>query len=99
MSRTKPKNVSLAGISMRAADYNVLSLLTSPKKIATINRELNSLNARTIRYSLNKLLDKGLITKIPDFQDLRSDYYLAKGAETIDRSDGGNSGNGGNSKD
>ena len=39
---------------------------------------INSLNlpTRTVRYSIRRLLERGLIKKVPNLKDMRSVYYL-----------------------
>ena len=36
---------------------------------------LLGINQRSIRYALNILADQGLVAKIPDMEDLRTNYY------------------------
>ena len=45
-----------------------------PMKPEQLSQVLN-INQRSIRYALNILFEKNLVTKIPDMNDLRTNYY------------------------
>ncbi|MFW9993165.1 MAG: winged helix-turn-helix domain-containing protein [Candidatus Odinarchaeota archaeon] len=57
----------------------ILLQLSSEKsiKVQDILEEV-TLSIRTVRYSLKKLQEKGLIETFPDFNDLRSQFYRLK---------------------
>lgn len=52
-------------------DYISRMQLAKPKDLI----ENIDIPARTIRHALKRLVDDGLVLKIPDFNDLRSSYY------------------------
>lgn len=50
---------------------------TKPLKPEDLSNILN-LNQRSVRYALNILYDKELVEKIPDMNDLRTNFYVIK---------------------
>ncbi len=52
-------------------EYLAKAHLAKPKDLI----ENMDIPARTIRHALKRLVDEGLVLKIPDFNDLRSSYY------------------------
>ncbi len=52
-------------------DYLARTQLAKPKDLI----ENMDIPARTIRHALKRLVDEGLVIKIPDFNDLRSSFY------------------------
>lgn len=50
---------------------------TKPLKPEDLSNILD-LNQRSVRYALNILYDKELVEKIPDMNDLRTNFYVIK---------------------
>jgi DNA-binding transcriptional ArsR family regulator len=65
----------------------VLGVLQSntdkPMKPETISQVLD-MNQRSVRYALNILYDHQLVDKIPDMEDLRTNFYTIKRGMTQD---------------
>ena len=67
----RPYKTHLIGVEKKI--YNTLRTEKKCKPSDLVS--ITSLSPRSVRHALKKLIDKELVSKIPDLYDLRSFYY------------------------
>ncbi|MHA2271273.1 MAG: hypothetical protein ACXACI_05380 [Candidatus Hodarchaeales archaeon] len=73
----------ITGELPRSASKVFLALIEKGRMKSKELSKYTALNSRTVRYGLGILRQRNLVHQVPDFNDMRSHYYIAHTSQVI----------------